>query len=439
MQQEDFEANEETEIAASCGVMTEEGMYGGKEIAAWEQYWERFGHGFVWQRWVELHPDFQVQGSLEKNPEGCIIEEHGGTVDEAKFRDVELEMDDAVKDFCGMKISLDSGKEMQMSMEVGEHEGILDEKAVGEDAPTVDKMEDSSSIDHTALTEESICERGCTLMGEEKTCSEQLILGDVTHPQNEMNHSSDGINVNCAAGESIRVERVQLDSNTEGKTYPSSCINGESSNENIAHKQLDGSATKEIILSSENNPDENTLHESETKWTPELVQEWDTCFNEVYWYYYEWYHQWQHTINGTDQANSFGEEMQDSDMTKESTEMYDVGSHNPCEEQSDIAKTDIFVGNMEKETEDQISSYRNAENKLGSSIENLMKSSNANDIETLPNGPLETSMQEESCATKLHTHDQQMNLSNNQDPVNEVDSSRDCTVPHCAAAGVHYS
>nr|XP_054772277.1 uncharacterized protein LOC129280258 [Lytechinus pictus] len=252
---------------------------GSEDISTWEEYWEKFGHGLVWQGWLELHPEFGEAESSCSNHEGCP--------------DAQNEKD---PNGVLVKISREGEDEVLKNREC-----VLDECS-------------QEHVDADVCLLLAPCQNDIPIQADD--VSEEKV-----HPYSDFRRSEvDNPLAGIRPGQVISGGVVDSDDIvpqnscitlgvTDGTVliHPLPQSNGTSAtseNEEI-QQSCQRNAVKETDLNDDNIIDSSqdaALTEAHSKWTLVLIEEWDKHSSETYWYYHHWFHSWQEVLQGEGEA-----------------------------------------------------------------------------------------------------------------------------------------
>ncbi|XP_063968161.1 uncharacterized protein LOC129280260 [Lytechinus pictus] len=253
---------------------------GSEDISTWEEYWEKFGHGLVWQGWLELHPEFGEAESSCSNHEGCP--------------DAQNEKD---PDGVLMKISREGEDDVLIKNK--ECQDVLDECL------------------HKHVTDSDVCLLLAPCQNEDIPTQADDVSEEKVHPYSDFRSSEvDNTLAGIRPGQVISGGVVDSDDivpqkscitlgETDGTVlfHPLPQSNGTSAtseNEEI-QQSCQRNAVKETDLNGDEIVDSSqdaALTEAHSKWTPALIEEWDKHSSETYWYYHHWFHSWQEVLQG---------------------------------------------------------------------------------------------------------------------------------------------
>ncbi|XP_041483651.1 trimethylguanosine synthase-like [Lytechinus variegatus] len=253
-----------------------------EDISTWEEYWEKFGHGLVWQGWLELHPEFGEAESSCSNHEGCpdaqdekdpdgVLVKISGEVDDVliknkKCQDVldECPQEHVDADVCLLLAPCQNEDIPTQANEVSEENvhPCSDFGSFELDNPLAGIRPGQVISGRVLDSDDIVPQKSCITLGE--TDGTVLI-----HPLPQSNGTS-------ATSESEEIQQ--------------SCQRNAAKETNLNGDEI-GDSSQDAALT-----------EAHSKWTLELIEEWDKHSSETYWYYHHWFHSWQEVLQGEGEA-----------------------------------------------------------------------------------------------------------------------------------------
>ncbi|XP_030839566.1 uncharacterized protein LOC115923283 [Strongylocentrotus purpuratus] len=290
---------------------------GSEGISSWEEYWEKFGHGLVLQGWLELHPEFGEDESSSYTQEGCLHTEGGRDPSGMLIKTPGKKEDVELKDNGGLDMNVRCNQEHVADLGVDMLlESCQDKDILTEAAHLSEKMEQPchgcEGTDHNSgggqLTNIGEADSEVNVVQQLRT------FDDVTVPSTKSLEPGTDVITGSFGDQPGK----QHESTAEGDIgnavhIPLSSVNQTCptlQNGNIENHA--GDVFEEKDLSGGKMVDKSqdaALTAPESKWTPELIEEWDNHSDDTYWYYHHWFHSWQNVLQGEEGAIAAGEEI----------------------------------------------------------------------------------------------------------------------------------
>eukprot|EP00057_Strongylocentrotus_purpuratus_P021320 XP_011675794.1 PREDICTED: trimethylguanosine synthase isoform X2 [Strongylocentrotus purpuratus] len=287
---------------------------GSEDVSSWEEYWEKFGHGLIWQGWLELHPEFGEDESSSYTQEGCLHTEGGRDPSGMLIKTSGKKEDSELKDNGGLDMNVRCNQEHVADLDVDMLlESCQDKDILTESAHLSEKMEQPchgcEGTDHNSgggqLTNIGEADSEVNVVQQSRT------FDDVTVPSTKSLEPGTDVIIDSLGDQPGK----QHESTAEGDTgnavhIPLSSVKPILQNGNIENHA--GDVVKEKDLSGGKMDDKSqdaALTAPESKWTPGLIEEWDKHSDDTYWYYHHWFHSWQDVLQGEEGPIAVGEEI----------------------------------------------------------------------------------------------------------------------------------
>lgn len=290
---------------------------GSEGISSWEEYWEKFGHGLIWQGWLELHPEFGEEESSSYTQEGCLHTEIGRepsgmlikTSGEKEDGGLDMHVKCNQEHDLGVNILLESCQDKDIITEAAHLSEKMEQPChgfEGTDQPSSPFQKNGGG--QLTNMDEADSEVNVVQSGEPLRPS-----ADLTVPRTKSLEPKTDLIIDSLGDQPGK----QHESTAEGYTgnavhIPLSSIDQTCptlQNGKVENHAGDVVEEKDLSGGKMDKSQDAALAVSESKWTPELIEEWDKHSDDTYWYYHHWFHSWQNVLQGEEGAIAAGEEI----------------------------------------------------------------------------------------------------------------------------------